>query len=39
VLGVAVVGIPPQGERSSPVRLALLTLIVTGVIGLKVAES
>jgi quaternary ammonium compound-resistance protein SugE len=39
VLGVAVVGILAQGDSASLARLALLTLILAGVIGLKVVES
>jgi quaternary ammonium compound-resistance protein SugE len=38
-LGVAAVGILTLGESASPVRLACLTLILFGVIGLKLADS
>jgi quaternary ammonium compound-resistance protein SugE len=38
VLGVAVVGILAHDESSSPVRLALLALILAGVVGLKVFD-
>jgi quaternary ammonium compound-resistance protein SugE len=39
VLGVAVVGTLAHGESSSLTRLALLSLILAGVVGLKVVES
>jgi quaternary ammonium compound-resistance protein SugE len=39
VLGVALVGILALGESSSIGRLALLSLILIGVIGLKLVES
>jgi quaternary ammonium compound-resistance protein SugE len=39
VLGVALVGILALGESSSIARLALLSLILVGVIGLKLVES
>jgi len=39
VLGVALVGILALGESSSIGRLALLSLILVGVIGLKLVES
>jgi quaternary ammonium compound-resistance protein SugE len=38
-LGVALAGIIALGESASPVRLALLALILIGVVGLKVVES
>ncbi|HEX5780925.1 MAG TPA: multidrug efflux SMR transporter [Solirubrobacteraceae bacterium] len=38
VLGVAVVGILAYGDSSSAARLALLAMILTGIIGLKVVE-
>lgn len=37
-LGVAIAGIVVFGDSASPLRLALLALIVIGVIGLRVAE-
>lgn len=38
VLGVAVVGILAHDESASVARLALLTLILVGIVGLKVVE-
>lgn len=37
--GVAIAGIVALGESASPLRLGLLSLIVAGVIGLKVIEG
>jgi quaternary ammonium compound-resistance protein SugE len=39
VLGVATVGILALGDSASPERLALLTLILVGVVGLKLVED
>ena len=38
-IGVALVGILALGEAASPTRLALLTLILVGIIGLKLVET
>jgi quaternary ammonium compound-resistance protein SugE len=38
-LGVAIVGILALGESAAPLRLLCLTLIVAGVIGLKLIEA
>jgi quaternary ammonium compound-resistance protein SugE len=38
IVGVAVVGIVALDESSSPARLGLLTLILAGVIGLKLVD-
>ncbi len=38
-LGVALVGMVALGESASPMRLGLLALILTGVIGLKLVEA
>jgi quaternary ammonium compound-resistance protein SugE len=38
-IGVALVGILALGEAASPMRLALLTLILIGIIGLKLVET
>ncbi len=38
-IGVALVGILALGEAASPMRLALLTLILIGIVGLKLVET
>jgi quaternary ammonium compound-resistance protein SugE len=38
-IGVALVGILALGEAASPIRLALLTLILVGIVGLKLVET
>ena len=38
-LGVALAGIIALGECASPLRLAFLALILTGIVGLKVVEG
>ena len=38
-IGVALVGILALGEAASPTRLALLTLILIGIVGLKLVET
>lgn len=38
-LGVAIAGILALGESASPARLGLLSLILIGIVGLKIVES